>query len=80
VFKARSNTTGAFYAIKFIPKSSLQTETLLQNLIEEVKTMRLLDNPNVVKLHAIYETEDLLALVLDYIPDGDLFKLIVEQE
>ena len=40
--------------------------------MKEISIMRQLDNPNIVNLYEVYEDDDFIHLVLEYIRGGDL--------
>ncbi|XP_048210447.1 sperm motility kinase Z-like [Perognathus longimembris pacificus] len=58
-------------AVKIIPKT--KNNDILNT---EMDLMRSLDHPNVIKLYEILETDDLVYLVLEYAPGGDLQDLV----
>lgn len=69
--------TGVEVAIKIIDKTNLN-EGSLAKLLREVKVMKQLDHPNVVKLFEVIDTEDTLFLVLEYAAGGEVFDFLVE--
>ena len=71
--------TGEFFAIKSISKGRLLESSIgIENLIGEIQILRKLEHPNLVKLHKVYESEDFVYLVQDYIPSKDLCKRTLE--
>jgi MAP/microtubule affinity-regulating kinase len=62
---ARHIPTSREVAIKIIDKAQLNP-TSLQKLFREVKIMKGLDHPNIVKLFEVIETEKTLYLVMEY--------------
>lgn len=69
--------TGVEVAIKIIDKTNLN-EGSLAKLLREVKVMKQLDHPNVVKLFEVIDTEDTLFLILEYAAGGEVFDFLVE--
>ncbi|ESN99549.1 hypothetical protein HELRODRAFT_84170, partial [Helobdella robusta] len=63
-------------AIKIIDKTQLNSVSL-QKLRREVKIMKMLDHPNIVKLYEVIETERTLNLVMEYASRGELFDYLV---
>lgn len=63
------------YAIKTIKKENLG-EQLREQIIEEVKILRELDHPNIVKYYETYEDEYYIHIVMEYLHGEDLFKVI----
>ncbi|CAF0793378.1 unnamed protein product [Adineta steineri] len=73
---ARHLPTGREVAIKIIDKAQLNP-TSLQKLFREVKIMKGLDHPNIVKLFEVIETEKTLYLVMEYASGGEVFDYLV---
>jgi len=68
---------GDLYAIKVIDKKALKgKEDSLEN---EIKVLRRLDHPNVVKLLEAYESKSYVYLVMELVTGGELFDRIVEK-
>ncbi|OCT76043.1 hypothetical protein XELAEV_18031231mg [Xenopus laevis] len=64
------------YAMKIIDKSKLRgKEEIIEN---EVRIIKNLSHPNIVKLFSDYETDKEIYLILEYIRGGDLFDVITE--
>uniref|UniRef100_A0AAZ1XMW8 non-specific serine/threonine protein kinase n=1 Tax=Oreochromis aureus TaxID=47969 RepID=A0AAZ1XMW8_OREAU len=62
---ARHIPTGREVAIKIIDKTQLNPSSL-QKLYREVRIMKILNHPNIVKLFEVIETEKTLYLVMEY--------------
>ncbi|CAP25402.1 Protein CBR-PAR-1 [Caenorhabditis briggsae] len=73
---AKHVITGHEVAIKIIDKTALNPSSL-QKLFREVKIMKQLDHPNIVKLYQVMETEQTLYLVLEYASGGEVFDYLV---
>ncbi|CAF0992093.1 unnamed protein product [Adineta steineri] len=73
---AKHMPTGKEVAIKIIDKAQLNP-TSLQKLFREVKIMKGLDHPNIVKLFEVIETEKTLYLVMEYASGGEVFDYLV---
>ncbi|CAG9323736.1 unnamed protein product [Blepharisma stoltei] len=68
------------FAIKKVSKKKIQKSKInLENLINEIKIMRKLNHPNIIKLHRVYESPHNIYLVLDYVKGGDLYSRILEK-
>ncbi|CAG9319146.1 unnamed protein product [Blepharisma stoltei] len=75
IYLAKNIETQQDFAIKSIEKSQVVNfPSNFAQLVSEIKIMRSLDHPNVVKLHKVYESETHIHLVLDYLAGGDLMK------
>jgi len=66
---ARHVLTGREVAVKIIDKTQLNP-TSLQKLFREVRIMKILNHPNIVKLFEVIETEKTLYLVMEYASGG----------
>ncbi|XP_029351802.1 MAP/microtubule affinity-regulating kinase 3-like isoform X5 [Echeneis naucrates] len=73
---ARHVLTGREVAIKIIDKTQLNP-TSLQKLFREVRIMKILNHPNIVKLFEVIETEKTLYLVMEYASGGEVFDYLV---
>ncbi|XP_028252627.1 MAP/microtubule affinity-regulating kinase 3-like isoform X2 [Parambassis ranga] len=73
---ARHIPTGREVAIKIIDKTQLNP-TSLQKLFREVRIMKVLNHPNIVKLFEVIETEKTLYLVMEYASGGEVFDYLV---
>jgi serine/threonine-protein kinase SIK2 len=72
---ARHRITKTEVAIKIIDKSQLDPVNL-EKIQREVKIMKLISHPNIVKLYQVMETKSMLYLVSEYIPNGEIFDYI----
>eukprot|EP00054_Salpingoeca_dolichothecata_P025443 m.178174 g.178174 ORF g.178174 m.178174 type:complete len:954 (-) comp25357_c0_seq3:66-2927(-) len=73
---ARHILTNVDVAIKIIDKSNLK-EAGLAKLRREVRIMKMLDHPNIVKLFEVIDTEKTLYLVMEYAAGGEVFDYLV---
>lgn len=73
---AKHLPTGKEVAIKIIDKTQLNHSSL-QKLFREVRIMKMLDHPNIVKLYQVIDTEKTLYLVMEYASGGEVFDYLV---
>ncbi|XP_060771634.1 serine/threonine-protein kinase MARK1-like [Neoarius graeffei] len=73
---ARHLLTGREVAVKIIDKTQLNP-TSLQKLFREVRIMKILNHPNIVKLFEVIETEKTLYLIMEYASGGEVFDYLV---
>ncbi|XP_071164056.1 MAP/microtubule affinity-regulating kinase 3-like isoform X21 [Mytilus edulis] len=73
---AKHVPTGREVAIKIIDKTQLNPSSL-QKLFREVRIMKMLDHPNIVKLFEVIQTEKTLYLVMEYASGGEVFDYLV---
>lgn len=76
---ARHVFTGEKVAVKVIDKSKLD-EVSRAHLFQEVRCMKLVQHPNVVRLYEVIDTATKLYLVLELGDGGDLYEYILKHE
>ena len=59
-------------AIKIIDKSKLDKANL-EKVLREVEVMKLLDQPNIIKLYQVMMTKNMIYIVSEYAPCGEIF-------
>jgi len=78
VYKARNKKTGEIYAIKIIDKIMIEKKGKLHQIFCENEFLNILDHPNIVKTYGVYEDEEKINIVLEYIPKGSLNSFITK--
>jgi serine/threonine protein kinase len=69
------------HAAKCVNKSLLrEKKSSFRNLIQEIKVLYELDHPNIVDLYYVYETSDCIYMIMEYFPQGDLYKRILQKK
>ncbi|KAL1517480.1 hypothetical protein ABEB36_001242 [Hypothenemus hampei] len=76
---ARHVFTGEKVAVKVIDKSKLD-EVSKAHLFQEVRCMKLVQHPNVVRLYEVIDTATKLYLILELGDGGDLYEYIIRHE
>ncbi|XP_004526414.1 SNF-related serine/threonine-protein kinase [Ceratitis capitata] len=76
---ARHVFTGAKVAVKVVDKTKLD-EISKAHLFQEVRCMKLVQHPNVVRLYEVIDTPTKLYLVLELGDGGDLYDYIMKHE
>lgn len=79
VKSARHVFTGEQVAVKVIDKGKLDAATRLQ-MMQEVKLMKLVQHPHVVRLYEVIDTHTKLYLVLELADGGDMYDHIMKHE
>jgi len=68
------------YAVKTIAKSSIERSSRgVESIITEISIMRELDHSSLGKLYKVYENEESVHLVMDYVPGGELFRRVLKR-
>ncbi|XP_059191304.1 SNF related kinase b [Centropristis striata] len=76
---ARHVNTGQLVAVKMIDKTKLDVMAR-SHLLQEVRCMRLVQHPNVVRLYEVIDTPTTLYLVMELAEGGDLYDYILRHE
>eukprot|EP00002_Diphylleia_rotans_P034752 TRINITY_DN7497_c0_g1_i3.p1 TRINITY_DN7497_c0_g1~~TRINITY_DN7497_c0_g1_i3.p1 ORF type:complete len:336 (+),score=65.48 TRINITY_DN7497_c0_g1_i3:164-1171(+) len=77
---ATHTLTSTKVAIKIIDKEKLQELTDRERLAREINIMKMVEHPNLIRLHEVIDTSRNMFLVMQYAPSGELFDYIVERE
>ncbi|XP_070800650.1 SNF-related serine/threonine-protein kinase-like [Pituophis catenifer annectens] len=76
---ARHVFTGEKVAVKVIDKTKLDTLST-GHLFQEVRCMKLVQHPNIVRLYEVIDTQTKLYLILELGDGGDMFDYIMKHE
>ncbi|KAI7812134.1 SNF related kinase b [Triplophysa rosa] len=76
---ARHVFTGQLVAVKVIDKTKLD-DMATGHLLQEVRCMKLVQHPNVVRLYEVIDTQTKLYLILELGDGGDMFDYILRHE
>mmetsp|Transcript_17078 Transcript_17078/g.16945 ORF Transcript_17078/g.16945 Transcript_17078/m.16945 type:complete len:375 (+) Transcript_17078:280-1404(+) len=80
VFLAKDLDTNEEVAIKSISKELIKESSRgVSGVVNEIDIMRKIKHPNVIGLQKVFESENHVHLIVDYIPGGDLFQRILEK-
>ncbi|MCI4385755.1 hypothetical protein PGIGA_G00054330 [Pangasianodon gigas] len=74
---ARHRITKTEVAIKIIDKTQLDSVNL-EKIYREVKIMKMLDHPHIIKLYQVMETKNMLYLVTEYAKNGEIFDYLAK--
>ena len=77
VFEVRHKKTKAVRACKYIAKSKIK-EKDLQRIRREIKILKKVDHPNIVKIYEVYETNRSLYIIMEKCNGGELFDKIID--
>ncbi|XP_017290159.1 SNF related kinase b [Kryptolebias marmoratus] len=75
----RHVSTGQLVAVKMIDKTKLDVMAS-SHLLQEVRCMRLVQHPNVVRLYEVIDTPATLYLVMELAEGGDLYDYIIRHD
>jgi len=68
--------TGERVAIKVVNKELVEREETLNN---EIEILSKVDHPNIVRMHAIFDTPEHLFIVMDLMDGGELYEEIIQR-
>ncbi|KAF5461773.1 hypothetical protein F2P56_017846 [Juglans regia] len=69
---AVDSTDGQYVAIKTIDKNKVMESDLKYQVKREIRTMKLLHHPNIVRIHEVLGTKTKIYIVMEYVPGGQL--------
>ena len=72
--------TGEKVAIKILEKSKIQDKGDRERISREIHILKIIRHPNIVQLYEIFEDEEKLYLIMEYMPNGELFDHIVKSK
>jgi serine/threonine protein kinase len=75
---ARHRITKTEVAIKIVDKRRLDSENLAK-VHREIQVLKMIKHPHIIKLYQVMETKNMLYLVTEYAPNGEIFDLIAKQ-
>ena len=88
VYRVQNNYTEEIRAMKIIKKSpaNAKSETMSENekkeeneISDEIKVLRSLDHPNIIKIFEFFSSKDSYTIVTEFCSGGDLFQEIVDK-
>jgi len=79
VRKATRKSDGAVFAVKFIDRTALKKddEAMLES---ECAVLKEVNHPNIVRLFEIYNTDETLVLVMEYVDGGEMLDKLKDSE
>ena len=78
VYLAVHKKTKVKYAIKAIDKLNIENKMEKTSFNREVEIMYKLDHPNIVKLYSHFEDSKYCYLIMQYIPNGNAYDLLIK--
>ncbi|CAH8381091.1 unnamed protein product [Eruca vesicaria subsp. sativa] len=73
---ATDTVSGQSFAVKIIDKSSIKRLNVSFQIKREIRTLKVLKHPNIVRLHEVLASKTKIYMVLEYVTGGDLFDRI----
>ena len=78
VFKVKHKITNSIRAMKVIPKNNLKYGFTDKDIIHEIRILKALEHPSIIKLYEFYIYEDNYYLINEYCTEGDLCEKIAK--
>lgn len=79
VYKVVHKTTGGLFAMKEINLRRIKSSHTKDMLMREIKLMKLLDHPNIIKIVEVFRQANMLYLVMECCEGGELFDDLYDQ-
>src|SRR5512138_3874106 len=76
VFRGTDTLTGSPVAIKQLRSQDLANDHALERLHREAEALRLLDHPNIVRVHAVAHNAGRDQIIMDYVGGGSIADLL----
>lgn len=76
---AKNTESGDHVAIKILDKVKVQKHGLVEHIRREICTMKLIQHPNVVRLHEVMGSKARIFIVLEYVTGGELHDIIADR-
>ena len=73
-------TTGQTVSIKILNKNRIKDKQNMERIMREIKILKSINHPNLLKLYQIIEDNQRYYLVTEYANNGELFDLIVSKK
>ena len=67
-------------AIKILEKAKIKNKKDLERIEKEIKYMKKLNHPNIVKIYEIFDDKDNYYISMEYVSGGELFNYIVKNK
>lgn len=74
VYLARELKSNYIVALKILKKSEIQRLGAEKLVVREINIHSFLDHKNIIKLYGFFHDENNIYLILEYAPDGELYK------
>ena len=78
VYRVKSKRDGSEYAVKIMEKAGMHKDDV-ESVYEEVRIMKLLQHPNIVKFIDFFDEGGKMYVVLEFLQGGALFDRVVER-
>lgn len=76
---AEHEITGHRVAVKILNRDKMKDTKLDQKIKREIKILKLLRHPHIIRLYEIIETQSDIYMVMEYVSGGELFEYIVSK-
>lgn len=80
VVLVRKKTSGVLYALKSMKKKYIEKKQQCQRIMTERNILTEINHPFLIKIHASFQNDTKLYLVLEYCPGGELFGLLKKRK
>lgn len=67
-------------AVKILEKARIRDRADVERVLREIKILKQLDHPHIIKLYEIIESDERIYLIMEYAAGGELFDYIVSKD
>lgn len=78
MYLVREKNTNLFFAIKKISKFNVKMKNCQELVQTEIKIQYSLNHPNIIKTYGIFDDEDYVYIIMEYLPNKTLYHFIEE--
>lgn len=79
VITATDNKTGETRACKLVSRKGMMEAGYFHHLEKELRVLQSLNHPNIAKIYDIVYLEDVIIVVMEYCPNGDLLEFVANK-
>lgn len=79
VFLAKDKRSEILVALKVVKKKTIKDSKMANQIKNEIKIQSCLSHPNVLKFFGFFQDEEQFYLILEYAPQGELYKKMKKQ-
>ena len=73
-------SSGQLVAVKILEKKRITDQADVERVIREIKILKSIRHPHIIKLYEIIETKARIFLIMEYACGGELFDYIVRKD
>ena len=72
-------TSGCKVAVKILNKAKITSLSMQEKVRREIHALKRCDHPHIIRLYDVIETPTDFFVVMEYVPNGELFEYIIQK-